>query len=281
MQDDNFEDFYELLRILPTATREEVRDAWLFELRHWHPDVNRKKAVQYQEQAERMATKLNKAYEILSNAELRTAYDEIYKDWQIHKSLAKVSESNLDHPYAPNPLHPKPNANSDDQRLHRLQVRINNSSLLGSAFRESFNVTRKRRSPQSSSLKGMISRTQTGRTDKELESYEEALKISAVFRTRAVGDRCELHLFVSNGNALPIRAEVFGVLYRGTERWMLPSTHAFLETDSKGPAKFEFLRNLLLGDGVELEVFARVGGFGGPVNVEQFPLHLRLQILDG
>ena len=70
-----FANYYELLGIDPTASREEVRQAYLEKIKEWHPDKNPGRIAE----AEDMTKVLNQAYHILGDPEQRKNYDRMLK----------------------------------------------------------------------------------------------------------------------------------------------------------------------------------------------------------
>ena len=65
-------DYYELLGIPRTASEEEIKKAFRKQARKYHPDVNREDP----KTAEAKFKEINEAYEVLSNPESRTKYDQ-------------------------------------------------------------------------------------------------------------------------------------------------------------------------------------------------------------
>ncbi len=61
--------YYELLGISETATKEEIKKAYKTQMKKWHPDINKSK------EAPEMSIKLNEAKETLLDDDKRNAYD--------------------------------------------------------------------------------------------------------------------------------------------------------------------------------------------------------------
>jgi uncharacterized membrane protein YkvA (DUF1232 family) len=70
-----FANYYELLGIEPASGPEEVRQAYLKEIKEWHPDINPERI----EKAEEKTKVLNQAYHILGDPEQRKNYDRMLK----------------------------------------------------------------------------------------------------------------------------------------------------------------------------------------------------------
>ncbi len=82
MTDEEFPDYYSLLRVSPDATSEEVRRAYLEEVLFYHPDNFRGRAERIVRRAHEMTVRLNEAKEILLDPEKRAGYDELYVEWK-------------------------------------------------------------------------------------------------------------------------------------------------------------------------------------------------------
>jgi len=65
--------FYQILEISTTATQEEIKKAFRTQAKKYHPDINR------DETAVEMMTKINLAYETLSDVTKRKEYDQKIK----------------------------------------------------------------------------------------------------------------------------------------------------------------------------------------------------------
>ena len=70
-----FVNYYELLRIDPKAGAQEVKQAYLEQIKRWHPDKNPGRTAE----AEEKTKVLNQAYHILGNAERRKNYDRMLR----------------------------------------------------------------------------------------------------------------------------------------------------------------------------------------------------------
>ncbi len=72
LQNSNFPDYYNILKIPKNATQKEIKNQFRKLVKEWHPDRNPDPSTK-----EKMA-EINKAYEILSDAERRKNYDKYF-----------------------------------------------------------------------------------------------------------------------------------------------------------------------------------------------------------
>lgn len=71
-----FRDYYETLGVAKTATADEIKSAFRKLARKHHPDVAKDKVA-----AEEKFKQINEAYEVLSDPEKRSKYDQLGADW--------------------------------------------------------------------------------------------------------------------------------------------------------------------------------------------------------
>lgn len=69
LQDPSLPDYYKILQVSHNATLEEIKKQYRIMAKKIHPDKNK------EEKSEEAMVQINKAYEILSNEELRKKYD--------------------------------------------------------------------------------------------------------------------------------------------------------------------------------------------------------------
>jgi curved DNA-binding protein CbpA len=72
---EKFINYYELLGIDPTAGPQEIKQAYLNQVKRWHPDKNPDRTAE----AEEKTKILNQAYHILGDAERRKNYDRMLR----------------------------------------------------------------------------------------------------------------------------------------------------------------------------------------------------------
>src|SRR3972149_1761648 len=65
-------DYYDILGVSKSATKEEIKKAYRKQALEWHPDRHKDE----KEAAERRFKEINEAYQILSDSQKRSAYDQ-------------------------------------------------------------------------------------------------------------------------------------------------------------------------------------------------------------
>ncbi|KAG0342182.1 hypothetical protein BG004_005719 [Podila humilis] len=88
-------DYYAVLNISKTATEEEIKDSYKKLSRTFHPDKHSDPSLK--EAAERKFHVINRAFEVLSNTQLRTAYDEYGEEglntkWEVGHKIKTPQE---------------------------------------------------------------------------------------------------------------------------------------------------------------------------------------------
>ena len=74
----NVQTFYELLSVAPTATAEEIKQAFRNEIARYHPDKVQHLGGEFQQMAATRAAALTEAYRTLMNPESRAEYDRLH-----------------------------------------------------------------------------------------------------------------------------------------------------------------------------------------------------------
>jgi curved DNA-binding protein CbpA len=82
-------DYYKILEVSPTATKQEIHDAFRRLALKYHPDINKGMPQTFFKE-------INEAYNILSNDKLKEEYDKIYfsthaKSKNKHKTVIKYT----------------------------------------------------------------------------------------------------------------------------------------------------------------------------------------------
>jgi DnaJ-like protein len=72
--------YYQILGVSPDATPEEIRAAWLFSIKAFHPDKFSRSSPEQQRTAHERTKAINEAYGVLSDPIKRSRYDREYTD---------------------------------------------------------------------------------------------------------------------------------------------------------------------------------------------------------
>jgi S1-C subfamily serine protease len=96
--------YYQILGIAPTASPQEIKEAWLFSLKAFHPDKFADAPRHQQAVAEARTQAINEAYKVLSDPVSRSVYDRDYfREASYAKSDTKPTANTapLQHPQPP------------------------------------------------------------------------------------------------------------------------------------------------------------------------------------
>src|SRR4051812_29847189 len=94
--------YYHILGISPKASAEEIREAWLFSLKAFHPDKFAMSSARQRATAETRTKAINEAYEVLSDAVRRSVFDRDYAQ-QFARQHPRHSAQPAPPPRAPSP----------------------------------------------------------------------------------------------------------------------------------------------------------------------------------
>lgn len=98
--------YYRILGVSPTATQAQIKDAWLFSLKAFHPDKFFGSSKQQQAIAHERTKAINEAHDVLSNPTTRAAYDRELHQTGVGATKAPPPQSSP--PPSPPPPRPRP-----------------------------------------------------------------------------------------------------------------------------------------------------------------------------
>lgn len=117
-------DYYEILDVPYSASRNEITQAYRNLMRHAHPD--RHAGHQERAKAEERAKMLNAAYAVLSKPDVRREYDQAIKQQAVSNAVFQKYTGNVPGHHATH----RPQAKPMDPELRRAQHRANRSAFI-------------------------------------------------------------------------------------------------------------------------------------------------------
>jgi curved DNA-binding protein len=90
-----YKDYYAVLGVKKDATEKEIRQAFRRLARQYHPDVNPNN-----KEAEEHFKEINEAYEVLSDGEKRSRYDEMGADWERYQHYQQAPPRGRDEAFS-------------------------------------------------------------------------------------------------------------------------------------------------------------------------------------
>jgi hypothetical protein len=100
--------YYPILGISPKATPEEIREAWLFSLKAFHPDKFARSSARQRAIAEARTKAINEAYEVLSDPISRSVYDRDYAQQVARRHASRPASAQPPTPTPRPPTAPRP-----------------------------------------------------------------------------------------------------------------------------------------------------------------------------
>src|SRR5688572_18169508 len=90
MRDEGTPNYYTLLELMPSATKDEIKKAWHEQIQVWHPD-RFTHAPALHKKAEARTKQINQAYQTLSDPTARTRYDATVQPSSAPKATTRPS----------------------------------------------------------------------------------------------------------------------------------------------------------------------------------------------
>ena len=116
--------YYEILSVSPNATQEEIKQAWIFCTKAFHPDKFSTSSKKHQETANDRTQDINQAYEVLSDPKERANYDR-------ERARQTRTESDVPSPSPPPRAPPPPDGSADRSRASGNRPHPRNAQQVG------------------------------------------------------------------------------------------------------------------------------------------------------
>lgn len=92
---EEFPDYYKLLEVSRNSSQAELKQAYLQQMKFYHPNYFTNRPAQAQEMATRKTQELNKAWEYLGDSERRATYDKLLQAWELEETTSKAKALGL------------------------------------------------------------------------------------------------------------------------------------------------------------------------------------------
>ncbi len=116
--------YYEILDVPYSASRQEITQAYRHLMRHAHPDNHARE--QDRRKAEERAKMLNAAYAVLSKPDVRREYDQLFRQQAVSDAIFQRYTGNVPGQHATH----RPQRRPMDPELRRQQRRANRSAFV-------------------------------------------------------------------------------------------------------------------------------------------------------
>ena len=128
---ENEEDYYRILRVKREATYEEIKETYFKLIKKFHPDANTQFPEEIKNKAEKIFTKVTKAYEILSDEQQRREFDSSEELNKLKDKANSIYEAELIYTEAEMLIRQRNYKEAEKKLLQAIELNPDESAYIG------------------------------------------------------------------------------------------------------------------------------------------------------